>query len=77
LGDDDNKSVELQLKKDGQWESAGHSQLDTDAWVATFRIANWNERAATPYKLVYREKHLDGTETVSDWSGTIKANPSG
>ena len=77
LGENDNKSVELQVQKNGQWESAGEARLDSDAWVATFRIANWNEKAATPYKLVYREQHLDDTATESDWSGTIKANPIG
>ena len=77
LGELDSKSVELQLQKNGQWESAGTAQLDTDAWVANFRIANWNEKAATPYRLVYRERHRDGTATESDWTGTVKANPSG
>jgi hypothetical protein len=77
LGAEDNKSVELQVQKNGKWESAGTAQLDTDAWVATFLIANWNEKDDTPYRLVYGEQHRDGTETESDWTGTIKANPSG
>lgn len=79
LGEADNKSVELLVRNDktAQWDSAGQAQLDPDAWVATFRVANWNEKAAAPYKLVYRQRHRDGTETVSDWTGTIKANPTG
>ena len=77
LGEQDNHDVELQIKQKAGWQSYGKAKLDTDAWVATFRIPNWNALIETPYKLVYREKHRDGTETVSDWSGTIKANPAG
>ena len=77
LGEKDNQNVELQIRKDGKWKSVGNSKLDTDAWTATFRIANWNEKSDTPYRLVYSEKGTDGTTIDSDWTGTIKTNPSG
>ncbi|MFD2257723.1 alkaline phosphatase D family protein [Luteolibacter algae] len=77
MGADDSQVVELQVQREGKWESLGEAKLDPDAWVATFRIPNWNEKTAIPYKLVYREKHVDGTETPDEWTGTIQANPSG
>lgn len=77
LGEKDNQNVELQIQQGGKWKSIGSSKLDTDAWTATFRIANWNEKSETPYRLVYSEKGTDGSTTESDWTGTIKANPSG
>ena len=77
LGEKDNKDIELLVKKDGQWNSLGSAELDTDAWTATFRIPNWDEKAETPYKVVYREAQRDGSEKESSWTGTIKANPSG
>jgi hypothetical protein len=77
LGAQDNHEVELHIEKDGAWKSLGTAKLDPDAWVATFRIPNWNEKKAVPYKLVYREKHKDGSETPNEWTGTIKANPEG
>ncbi len=77
LGAQDNHEVELQIEKDGAWKSYGTAKLDPDAWVATFRVPNWDEKKATPYKLVYREKHKDGSETPNEWTGTIKANPEG
>lgn len=77
LGEQDNHSVELQIQKNGQWKSAGSADLDNDAWVATIRIPNWDEKSETPYKLVYREKLKDGTEEKSEWAGKIKANPVG
>ena len=75
LGDDDNKDVELHIQQNGEWNSLGLAELDTDAWTATFRVPNWNEKVATSYRLVYTEKHSDGTETDSEWTGTIRANP--
>ncbi len=77
LGKQDNQNVELQVKVDGHWKSLGDAALDTDAWTATFRVPNWNEKTATPYRLLYRELKTDGTEEESSWSGIIKANPSG
>jgi phosphodiesterase/alkaline phosphatase D-like protein len=77
LGVQDNHEVELHIEKDGSWKSLGTAKLDPDAWVATFRVPNWDEKKAAPYKLVYREKHKDGSETPNEWTGTIKANPAG
>ncbi len=77
LGKQDNQKVELQVQVDGNWKSLGHAALDTDAWTATFRIPNWNEKNATPYRLLYRELNTDGTEEESSWNGVIKANPVG
>jgi alkaline phosphatase D len=77
LGEKDNQHVELQVQKDGAWKSLGNAKLDTDAWTATFRIANWDEKSATPYRLVYNEDKTDGSKAESDWTGNIKANPSG
>lgn len=77
LGAQDNHDIELHIERDGAWKSLGSAKLDADAWTATFRIPNWDEKNATPYKLVYREKHTDSTETAHEWTGTIKANPEG
>ena len=77
MGRDDSQFVELHVQRDGAWQSLGEAKLDPDAWVATFRIPNWDEKAAVPYKLVYREKHRDGTVTPDEWTGTILANPVG
>jgi len=76
LGHEGNQLVELQVKRSGLWESLGTSQLDTDAWVASFRIANWSEKTQVEYRVIYREKHKDGSETPDVWSGKIVANPS-
>ncbi|MCX2832358.1 alkaline phosphatase D family protein [Microbulbifer thermotolerans] len=77
LGKKDNQHVELQIKQSGKWVSLATAQLDPDAWTATFRIANWNEKVATPYRLVYREKRRDGSEVPDIFTGTIQAQPVG
>lgn len=77
MGAKDNQVVELLVKKGGAWKSLGQAKLDPDAWVATFRIPKWDAKQATPYKVVYREQHTDGSETPHEWTGTIKANPEG
>ena len=77
MGRDDSHVVELHVQRSGAWQSLGEAKLDPDAWVATFRIPQWDEKKATPYKLVYREKHRDGTVTPDEWTGTILANPVG
>jgi len=71
------ENIELLVEKDGAWQSLGAAALDTDAWVATFRIPRWDEKKETPYKVIYREKLNDGSEVVDEWSGKIKANPAG
>ena len=77
MGAQDSHEVELWIEKDGQWESLGNADLDQDAWVATFRIPNWDEKTATPYKVVYQQRHRSGKQTESTWEGSIQANPAG
>lgn len=77
MGGKDSHKVELQVRRGAEWKSLGDAELDPDAWVATFRIPNWEEKSETPYRLIYQEKHRDGTETPDVWTGTIAANPAG
>ncbi len=75
LGERDNQQVELEVERGGRWESLGEAPLDPDAWTATFRIANWDETIATPYRMVYRQRRKDGSTETSHWAGTIRPNP--
>ena len=77
LGEKDNKDVELLIKQAGEWKSLGTAPLDTDAWTATFRVPHWNEKQTTPFKLVYREKQTDGSESTTERTGVIRSNPEG
>ena len=77
LGARDNDSVELQVDREGNWKSLGHARLDRDAWTATFRVSNWDETREHRYRLVYQEQKTNKTVRTSEWTGVIKANPSG
>ena len=78
LGADDNHSLQLMVERDGRWEDLGEARLDGDAWTATWSIGNWNEKIATPYRVLYRER-LRGKagEAEHRWEGMIRANPAG
>ncbi len=77
MGERDAQSVELQLEDEGQWVSVGSAPLDTDAWTATHRVANWRADKETRFRLVYAERNRQGGESISYREGTIKPNPSG
>lgn len=76
IGGQDNQQLELQVQRDNQWIAIDSQRIDHDGWLATFRIANWDEKQDTPYRVVYHEKFSDGTHTPDIYSGIIKANPS-
>jgi alkaline phosphatase D len=75
LGANDNHELELQIKESGKWKTLAKATLHTDAWVATFRIANWNEQQETAYRVVYPETRRDGSVLTDIFSGNIKSNP--
>jgi phosphodiesterase/alkaline phosphatase D-like protein len=77
MGSKNTEIVELQIKRDGQWATIDSQKLDTDVWVANFRLPNWQEKSDTQFRVIYNEKHIDGSETPDIWSGVIKANPDG
>ncbi|WP_035015401.1 alkaline phosphatase D family protein [Catenovulum agarivorans] len=77
MGNTGNDEVELQIKRNGQWRKAATAKLDSDAWVANFRIAKWQEKLSHEYRVLYQEKHKDGTTTEDVYSGIIRANPVG
>ncbi|MBU2918827.1 alkaline phosphatase D family protein [Psychrosphaera sp. F3M07] len=77
LGEKDSKQVILQTFQDGGWQVISKAELDTDAWVASFRIANWDEKKSTRYRVVYGEGQVDGSTKLDVYEGMIRANPSG
>lgn len=77
LGKNDSKQVELQIHLDGKWVGISQAHFDPDAWVATFRVPNWDEKQTTNYRVVYLEHQVDGTTKPDVYEGIIRANPAG
>ncbi len=77
MGEKDEKTVGLQVKRSGEWEQIATAELDTDAWTATFRVPNWDASKATPYRIVYSTPSRGAKQQPkrSEWAGTIRANP--
>jgi len=77
MGEKDNQTVALESQQDGAWQRIATAELDPEAWTATFRVANWDPTRATPFRVIYNEKHADGEATDHAWDGTIRADPVG
>lgn len=77
LGKDDNQYVELEINRNGSWQKVASARVDPHAWQALFRIANWNEKENHEFRVIYNEKHRDGSITPDIYSGRIRANPVG
>ncbi len=70
--DDGPKDVLLQTRSSmaAPWKTAATATIDPMARTATFRIQNWNDRADTPYRVLYR---MDGVEFT--FEGAIRRDP--
>ncbi len=77
MGEMDNQVVDLEVQRNGQWEKLNSAMLDPKAWVVTWRIRHWDEKADTPFRLTYREQFSDNSEVPMTWTGKIRQNPEG
>lgn len=66
MSKDDPQHVNLSVKRDGQWTQIARQPVEPDSCTATFRIAKWNEKVDTPYRLHYGE---------AEYTGTVRRNP--
>ncbi|WP_168564007.1 alkaline phosphatase D family protein [Crateriforma spongiae] len=78
LGKEDSDQIQLRVRRNGEaWESMGTATLDHDAWTATFRLPNWDQKRPADYEVVYQERQKSGSPVTHRWSGKIKQNPTG
>ena len=77
IGESEDPYVRLQVKKGFLpiWKTIGKSRIDALARTATFRIENWDDTQATPYRLAYAMTEPDGKRRDHYWEGTIRPNP--
>lgn len=78
LGEQDNKTLELQTQNGDGWKTVTTAELDTDAWIAIFEVTKWDESQNHAFRVIYNEADKRSDEsTEHEWTGTIKANPVG
>jgi hypothetical protein len=74
LGADDVRRGDLQVLRDGQWETVASSEVIDLSFTMPFRVENWNGTADTPYRIVYDLRTGAGTESFT-YEGTVRAIP--
>jgi alkaline phosphatase D len=75
IGNEDNQTVQLQLRKGGAWKTIAEEDVDPNAYTATFRITSWDDNVDEQYRLLYNLKTANGTSKPYYWSGLIRRDP--
>lgn len=77
IGDDEDQVVRLQVRHRflPMWNTIVSEPIDRLSRTAAFRIENWDDTRATPYRLVYALTGPDGKQKDHYFTGTIRPNP--
>lgn len=67
LKDGEERTVALEIEKDGQWQRLAKRPINPDGWMTTFRVDDWDD--SRPWN--YRVTHAAG----SDYRGIIRKSP--
>lgn len=70
-----NRTAELQLRRGRTWRTVQTIEINPSGWVAQFRLDNWDDRRAVPYRVRCHLRAADGRDVAHTWDGTIAANP--
>jgi hypothetical protein len=75
VSDEDNHTVELQMKNDDEWVNAGSAEMEKDSRTATFRIEKWDSSQEKEFRVSYSYTDISGKEKIHEYSGRIKREP--
>jgi len=75
VGKNDSHTVELQVYEKKSWKKIAESQIDTTAYLAVFKIDNWNADREHKYRLLYKETYKDKASEDFIYEGIIPADP--
>ena len=67
LGDDDDRSVRLEIKKGGNWVEVAKTQVIEQGWTAPFRVEQWDDTQSVRYRVAHG--------SAATYQGTIRKNP--
>jgi hypothetical protein len=70
LGKGDAPEARLEVRRAGAWKNIAQARIDPLSRTATFRVASWNDRGDTPYRVAYRWQGRDHF-----WSGAVRRDP--
>jgi alkaline phosphatase D len=70
------RSAVLQVEDDhAEWRSVATSEVDLDAWNATFRVAGWDCTRDRRYRVLYSMPDGRGALKEYSYSGTLRKDP--
>jgi len=75
LGMDDNKTVVLQVRENGEWKQIAASEIDEKSYVAAFKIEDWTDTIDHSYRLAYTENYKNGTSHTTYREGVVRKDP--
>ena len=75
IGEHDNRIARLQVQHEGQWIDIASDDVASPAYVAVFRVHDWDALRDQPYRVAYDLIQRDGTEHTYTWAGTIRRDP--
>lgn len=61
------RTVRLEVNKNGQWTEVAKTEVIERGWTAPLRVENWDDSQTTPYRVLYG--------TNASYEGTIRKNP--
>lgn len=67
LGDDDERSCRLEVKRASQWRKIADAPITTEGWTAHFRVENWDESRDAQYRIAHGR--------AAFFTGLIRKNP--
>jgi len=67
LGDDDPRTVRLEIKKDGKWTKIAETKVIEKGWTAPFRVTNWDSTKDVEYRVAHG--------TGAFYTGTVRKDP--
>ncbi len=67
LGDEDPRTVRLEVKGNGQWHQVATTEIVNPGWTAPFRVEDWDMTREVPYRVRHGESAV--------YEGIIRNNP--
>jgi len=78
IGADDTRTGELQVQRDGRWQTVATGEVIDVSYTMPLRVEGWDAVADTPYRIVYDLRiggfNADMTQTYF-YEGAIRAEP--
>lgn len=77
IGKTENDKVELQLKKENNWQTVSEGKLNQMAMCVTFNLVQWDTTTQKDYRVIYKYNNVFGEPEIAAYTGFIPKEPMG